>query len=194
MRAETGTAGAQADLAAAAPAGKPAFVSSVMFDRASDYFEIKVEKNRKARPCPAAAAAVSSMGTASAGVGARSAPAFCGGGAIGMGYVGGAVFMPSTPLVVWKPGPRRIISAFCVSSRGSNSAAAIFLSTKESSARGAAGRHALHPHRIHFSPRHSHSTRPSLSHAREPCAYNSMRAALLYVCCQLWCTLFAESY
>jgi len=66
-----------------------------MVDRASDYFEKTIRKNKKARPCPtAAAAAVSSMGAASVG-GAPSVPAFGGGGGggarVGMGYVGGAV-------------------------------------------------------------------------------------------------------
>jgi len=144
MRAETVTAaGAQADLAAAALAGEPAVVSSVMLDRASEYFVKTIEKNKKARPCPtaAAAAAVSSMGTASAGGGARSAPAFGGGGAIGMGYVGGAVSMPSPPSSSGSQA-HAASSARYVSAAAAPSAPQLFsLSTKESSARGAAGTH-----------------------------------------------------
>jgi len=143
MRAETVTAAvAQADLAAAAPAGEPAVVSSVMVDRASDYFVKTIEKNKKARPCPTAAvAAVSSMGTASAGGGARSALAFGGGGATGMGYVGGAVPMPSPPSSSGSQA-HAASSARYVSAAAAPSAPQLFsLSTKESSARGAAGTH-----------------------------------------------------
>jgi hypothetical protein len=184
MRAETVTAAvAQADLAAAAPAGEPAVVSSVMVDRASDYFVKTIEKNKKARPCPTAAvAAVSSMGTASAGGGARSAPGFGGGGAIGMGYVGGAVSMPSP----FSSSGSQAHAASSARAFAAPSTPQQFSLSSSACARGSW--HALLPHRIHFSPRHSHPTRPPLSHAREPRAYNSMRAALLYVCCQLCST------